>query len=94
MTTLSEYLTNELNEKRCVKECEFEYIYHITWFMNCKSKRPYNEMFYASLEKIHYVFDCCAYREGLVKVEVVKVCKNSNAYKSAITLETVESVSI
>jgi len=89
MTSLNEYLINELQEKMCgVKECEYTYIYQLTWFMNSKSKKPYNEMFYISLDEIHFVFESCSYREGLVKVEVVKVCKNSTAYKSAISLYT------
>lgn len=64
--------------------CDYEFIYVCKWFQNKRHRTPSDTMYYKEAKDTHYIFDTCSFTDGLVRVEYIRVCKNSGAYSSAV----------
>ena len=63
---------------------EKEIICKCSWFDSKRHRKSHTDMYYKELKDTLWVFDSCDYKNGLARVEVIKVSKNTNEYDSAV----------
>jgi len=64
--------------------CCYDYIYAVKSFLNKRNRTPIDIMYYKDVKDAEYVFDTCIFADGLVRIEYIRVCKNSGAYEQAV----------
>lgn len=64
--------------------CDMEFVYRCSWFKTKRTLKSDTTMFYKEAKHTEWVFDTDDYKNGLVRVEYLPVCKMSSACESAI----------
>lgn len=79
---------NEMDEET---ENHYAYIYKCSWFETKRHKTSYTDMYFEKAEDTWWIFESCAWFNGLIRVEYIRVCCRSIYYQVAVKSSSIQN---